>query len=113
MEAQPAYAQRLVGVVESHCAGTTVEDKTIRTLAAVVFKNLVKAKWTPEVCVCECVCVRFVLVKPKELVFTPPSLSYNNLLNVESTFLRFLGFLNPAPLHNIQGHSCLIIGTVV
>ena len=43
------YAQQLVGVIEAHCAGETVEDKTIRTIAAVVFKNLVKAKWAPEV----------------------------------------------------------------
>lgn len=43
------YAQTLVGVIEAHCAGTTVEDKTMRTLGAVVFKNLVKAKWAPEV----------------------------------------------------------------
>lgn len=56
IEAQPAYAQRLVGVVEFHCAGTTLEDKTIRTLAAVVFKNLVKSKWTPEVLSWMCWC---------------------------------------------------------
>lgn len=43
------YAQRLVAVIEAHCAGATVEDKTMRTLGAVVFKNLVKAKWAPEV----------------------------------------------------------------
>ena len=43
------YAQRLVAVIEVHCAGATVEDKTMRTLGAVVFKNLVKAKWAPEV----------------------------------------------------------------
>lgn len=43
------YAQRLVTVIEAHCAGATVEDKTMRTLGAVVFKNLVKAKWAPEV----------------------------------------------------------------
>ncbi|CAM9833425.1 unnamed protein product, partial [Ectocarpus sp. 12 AP-2014] len=48
MEQQPTYAQRLVGVIEAHCAGTTVEDKTMRTLGAVVFKNLVKEKWAPE-----------------------------------------------------------------
>ena len=43
------YLQRLAGVIEAHCAGTTVQDKTMRTLGAVVFKNLVKAKWAPEV----------------------------------------------------------------
>lgn len=43
------YAQRLVAVIEAHCAGATVEDKTMRTLGAVVFKNLVKTKWAPEV----------------------------------------------------------------
>lgn len=43
------YPQGLVAVIEAHCAGSTVEDKTMRTLAAVVFKNLVKAKWAPEV----------------------------------------------------------------
>lgn len=43
------YAQRLVAVIEAHCAGATAEDKTMRTLGAVVFKNLVKAKWAPEV----------------------------------------------------------------
>ncbi|CAN0047642.1 unnamed protein product [Ascophyllum nodosum] len=48
METRPMYAQQLVGVIEAHCAGETVEDKTIRTIAAVVFKNLVKAKWAPE-----------------------------------------------------------------
>lgn len=49
LEAQPMYAQRLVRVVEAHCAGTNLKDKTMRTLAAVVFKNLVKAKWSSEV----------------------------------------------------------------
>eukprot|EP00903_Cladosiphon_okamuranus_P009495 g9047.t1 len=48
MEQQPMYAQRLVAVIEAHCAGSTVEDKTMRTLGAVVFKNLVKVKWAPE-----------------------------------------------------------------
>eukprot|EP00904_Undaria_pinnatifida_P010098 jgi/Undpi1/6218/HiC_scaffold_20.g08702.m1 len=48
MEQQPMYLQRLAGVIEAHCAGTTVQDKTMRTLGAVVFKNLVKAKWAPE-----------------------------------------------------------------
>lgn len=43
------YAQRLVGVIEAHCAGATMEDKTMRTIGAVVFKNLIKAKWAPEV----------------------------------------------------------------
>lgn len=49
MEKQPTYAQRLIQLVEAHCTGTTADDKVMRTLAAVVFKNLVKTKWAPEV----------------------------------------------------------------
>ncbi|CAM9520218.1 unnamed protein product, partial [Choristocarpus tenellus] len=46
-ELQPHYAQRLVSLIEVHCGGVTNDDKVIRTLAAVVFKNLIKTKWAP------------------------------------------------------------------
>ncbi|CAM9656674.1 unnamed protein product, partial [Chrysoparadoxa australica] len=45
VEKQPSYAQQLIRLIESHCAGVTPEDKTLRTLAAVLFKNLVKKYW--------------------------------------------------------------------
>jgi exportin-2 (importin alpha re-exporter) len=45
MQRQPGYAEALVRLVERHCAGVSQEDKSLRTLGAIVFKNLVKKAW--------------------------------------------------------------------
>lgn len=45
MERQPAYPQLLVALIEFHCAGTSADDKSLRTLGAIMFKNLVKRAW--------------------------------------------------------------------
>lgn len=45
MERKPGFAQLLVQMIEASCAGTTQDDKSMRTLGAIVFKNLVKKAW--------------------------------------------------------------------
>ncbi|KAG5184186.1 Cse1-domain-containing protein [Tribonema minus] len=47
MERQPGYPQLLVQLIESHCSRTGAEDKSLRTLGAIMFKNLVKRCWVP------------------------------------------------------------------
>ncbi|CAM9356549.1 unnamed protein product [Phaeothamnion confervicola] len=44
-ERQPGYPQVLVRLIEQHCAGTTPGDRSVRTLGAILFKNLVKRSW--------------------------------------------------------------------
>jgi exportin-2 (importin alpha re-exporter) len=47
LKQQPGYAQQLVRLIEAHCSGTTPQDKALRSLAAIMFKNLVKTSWLP------------------------------------------------------------------
>jgi Importin-beta N-terminal domain len=47
MERQPAYPQLLIRLIETHCSGTSADDTTLRTLGAIMFKNLVKRCWAP------------------------------------------------------------------